>query len=800
MSEWAWAPIPLVLVAMALIRAADPPAAVEPPYLLGVLNFVFSTSVMVFVSYLASRSFRRRPRLSVLLLGCGTLTFGIASVVAAVAIHYEQLDIGLTTYNTGMLIAGLCHLFAAAGFGAVSRHPRHPTAVVVGAYGFILMAMGLLTFAAWEGLTPTFFIPGVGGTPLRQGVLVSAIGSFVLAAVLLALRSSRGGTFTRWYAYGLGLIAVGLLGVLFASHVGSPLGWLGRGAQYLGGVYILVATILALRDSGHWELALQQALWESEERFHFAAWAAGLGPYSRDLQTGEDEWSPELLAIYGFAPDEPFPLDDGIPAVVHPDDRARVRAEAQARQQHADEPDFSSEHRIVRPDGEVRWVLLRGRTLFDADGKPLKTVGFAMDITDRKRAEEDLRELNATLEQRVAERTAELEQRADQLSHLASELTLAEQRERRRLAQVLHDHLQQLLVATKFSLETASRRANPAVEQDLGETEALIDEAIGASRSLTVELSPPILHDAGLRPALEWLARWMAEKHGLHVDLEADPEAGTDREDVRVLLFQAVRELLFNIVKHTDVTRARVEVGVHHGPDDAKTKNLRVTVADDGHGFDPETALQDKTRAGFGLFSIQERLALLGGTLAVDSRPSEGATFTLIAPMDGTAPADEDQPSTSHVPDKARPVVTPPADTAEQDAVATDGPIRLLLVDDHDVMRRGLCFMLEDEDDAFEVVGEAANGVEALEQARRLQPDVVLMDFSMPAMNGVEATRRLRSEMPHIQVIGLSMYEEPDRAAAMTDAGAAAYLSKSGSADVLLDTIRSVHALHTSGN
>ena len=105
--------------------------------------------------------------------------------------------------------------------------------------------------------------------------------------------------------------------------------------------------------------------------------------------------------------------------------------------------------------------------------------------------------------------------------------------------------------------------------------------------------------------------------------------------------------------------------------------------------------------------------------------------------------------------------------------------------------------MLEDEDDAFEVVAEAANGLEALEQARRLQPDVVLMDFSMPAMDGVEATRHLRSEMPHIQVIGLSMYEEHDRAAAMTDAGAAAYLSKSGSADVLIDTIRAVHALHS---
>jgi DNA-binding NarL/FixJ family response regulator len=112
-------------------------------------------------------------------------------------------------------------------------------------------------------------------------------------------------------------------------------------------------------------------------------------------------------------------------------------------------------------------------------------------------------------------------------------------------------------------------------------------------------------------------------------------------------------------------------------------------------------------------------------------------------------------------------------------------------------MREGLCMLLA-EDPTLEIVGEASDGVEAVEQARSLAPDVVLMDFSMPRMDGAEATRRIRQELPHVQVIGLSMYDEGDLARAMIEAGAATYVPKSGKAGLLIDRITAVHAARRS--
>lgn len=135
---------------------------------------------------------------------------------------------------------------------------------------------------------------------------------------------------------------------------------------------------------------VEEALRQSEERFRLAAQAAQMGAYSRNLQTGENYWSPEFLKIYGYGPKEDLPLIDGIPAAVHPEDRQRVLNEYRERFDRIGEPEFDSEHRIIRPNGEVRWVMVRGRTEFDLQGRPVRTHGFAMDITERRQAEDEL--------------------------------------------------------------------------------------------------------------------------------------------------------------------------------------------------------------------------------------------------------------------------------------------------------------------------------------------------------------------------------------------------------------------------
>lgn len=242
-------------------------------------------------------------------------------------------------------------------------------------------------------------------------------------------------------------------------------------------------------------------------------------------------------------------------------------------------------------------------------------------------SESDLRRLNETLEQRVAERTALAESRADQLRALALQLTQAEQKERRRVAHILHDHFQQLLVAARFNAELLRRHPDRPVDGPLEQIESALVEAIRVSRSLTVELCPPILYDAGLAQAMDWLGRWMLERHGLQVKAAIDPAAEPAEEDIRVMLFHATRELLLNVVKHAAVKVARLEM----------TRNdnlLRILVADEGVGFDlSDRPVRQSPATGYGLFSIRERIEQLGGHLAIESSPGCGVRASLTVPI-----------------------------------------------------------------------------------------------------------------------------------------------------------------------
>ena len=265
----------------------------------------------------------------------------------------------------------------------------------------------------------------------------------------------------------------------------------------------------------------------------------------------------------------------------------------------------------------------------------------AADLMEGRRSEQKLIELNNFLERRVIERTAELERSERDVRRMASQLTMAEHAERRRISQILHDDLQQQLHSIQMKLASA-RNALGSGDQartlrHLGDAEQWSGEGVETARRLTVDLSPPILKSEGLAEALEWLVTQMREMHGLSVSVSGDRDLQMHDDTKRVLIYQIVRELLFNIVKHAGTDQARIELR-------RNADTLDVCVIDQGKGFDPEQLRKPRTRStgGFGLTSAQERLHLLGGGIEVDSAPGVGTAIVLHVPL-RQAPGEDDE-------------------------------------------------------------------------------------------------------------------------------------------------------------
>jgi PAS domain S-box-containing protein len=280
----------------------------------------------------------------------------------------------------------------------------------------------------------------------------------------------------------------------------------------------------------------------------------------------------------------------------------RIALESIARK----EP-YTIEYRIIAADGTVRWCYENGQGIFNEQGELYYLDGVIVDITERKLAEEKLLDYQA------------------KLKSLASQLSVTEERERRRIATELHDQIGQSLVFSKIKLDQLHHSATSCeLTKALDEICNNIGQIIQDTRTLTFDLSSPILNELGLEAAVsDWLDVQIHEKHGIETEFEDDGQPKPLDEDIQALLFRNVRELLINVVKHANAQNVKVSL--------CKVDDfINISVEDNGKGFDPTEVA---SKATFGLFSIRERLEQLDGSFEMKSEPGSGSKFSMKVPL-----------------------------------------------------------------------------------------------------------------------------------------------------------------------
>jgi PAS domain S-box-containing protein len=267
------------------------------------------------------------------------------------------------------------------------------------------------------------------------------------------------------------------------------------------------------------------------------------------------------------------------------------------------------ESKVGCADGIKRDFIFYQATYVDSQNKTAGLVGVMVDVSELRRIEQDLYCYQ------------------DKLRGLSSSMALTEEFERHKIAQNLHEQIGQTLAVSKLKLGLVRETASTIeMLQALDEIRELIGQAIKDARSLTFEISPPVLYEVGLKAALEWLVENVADQGTIRYSYQDDGKVPDLDGDISVLLFRATRELLFNVAFHSNAADAIVSFS----EDD---QNVYIQVEDNGIGF--ELAKIDgkfSELSGFGLFSIRERINYLGGRLEIESKPGEGTKVTIISP------------------------------------------------------------------------------------------------------------------------------------------------------------------------
>jgi PAS domain S-box-containing protein len=369
----------------------------------------------------------------------------------------------------------------------------------------------------------------------------------------------------------------------------------------------IIAAMEMLEDITE-QKAAEQSLRQSEERMELVLKGADLGTWDWNIVTGEVKFNECWAQMLGYNLNEIIPHVSTWSALLHPEDMPSVM---QILNNHLEgfTDSYETEHRLRHKSGHWVWVLDKGKVIErDKDGKPLRACGTHLDITKRKKAEERL----LAYEQ--------------MLRSLMSELALIEEHERRRIASGLHDYVCQTLILMKMQLQEIEGNLSAGEANKFEKIYKNFDGILDSIRNLIFDLSSPTLYKFGLEAAIkEFLEERLLAEHGIHYKFHNDGNSKPLTEDVQVLMYQSVREILINVIKHAHAKKVTLDIK-------RVNDSISITVIDDGVGFNVNDilAVPSKSRS-FGLFNVTERLKYIGGSLAVDSRPGHGSRVTLIA-------------------------------------------------------------------------------------------------------------------------------------------------------------------------
>ena len=354
---------------------------------------------------------------------------------------------------------------------------------------------------------------------------------------------------------------------------------------------------------------MELMLEKSSKHLRRAQEVANSGSWELNIKSGKLFWSDEVCRIFGLPQGSPMSYEDFLKKVL-PEDRGHVERGWRAALRGAP---YDIEHRI-HVSGEVKWLREKAEVEFDGTGRAVRGIGIVQDITDHKQAEQKI---------------IDYQQR---LKALATQLTITEEKERRAIAVDLHDHVGQSLALARMQLASARHFASESkLAEMLDDVSDTLLKTLDETQLLMLELSSPAINEIGLSSAIsEWLDEKINKRYSLKTEFInniPDNHKKALASNVRTILFRNVRELLVNVVKHAGANKVSVRL-------EDRNTSVRIIVEDDGIGFDPRAVIQKGSKiGGFGLFSIEELMLDLGGSLRIVSEPGKGCTAILSAPF-----------------------------------------------------------------------------------------------------------------------------------------------------------------------